>query len=202
MTDPRLPDSSQESKSIMAEGRDLSPLLATALCLWSLLYMVPHLYWALGGTLGFSMLKPSAVLAPEWRFANLVAAVMLTLAGLLGFGLVYFGRYRIVRISLLTATLVGASVSAAHGLYGIVFRILNVVGVIDIDGRPFELETHGWVLWDLFVIEPWFLIEGVLLGAVGWATLSQPAARRKWALTVGSGVVLVTLAGLLGVRVG
>lgn len=152
--------------------------------------------------MGFSILKPSAVLAPEWRLANGVAAVMMTVAALIGFGLIHIGRNRLLRVGLLSATLVGASVSAAHGVYGIVYRTLNVIGVIDIDGRPFEAAAHGWVLWDLFVIEPWFLIEGILLGLVGWAFVGGASARRKWILACASGFVLASLSGLMGVRVG
>jgi hypothetical protein len=66
----------------------------------------------------------------------------------------------------LAAVWIGAAIAAGHGLYGIVYRTLNVAGVVDVDGAAFDAARHGWVLWDLFLFEPWFLIEGVLFGAL------------------------------------
>lgn len=35
--------------------------------IWSLIYMIPHLYWVLGGTIGMSMLRPSTAELAEWK---------------------------------------------------------------------------------------------------------------------------------------
>ena len=41
--------------------------------IWSIAYMIPHLYWALGGTIGMPILKPSVSELPQWELANWVA---------------------------------------------------------------------------------------------------------------------------------
>jgi hypothetical protein len=35
----------------------------------------------------------------------------------------------------------------------------------------------GIVLWDLMLFEPWFMVEGILLGIVGWHYLDRPRNR-------------------------
>lgn len=52
-----------------------------AVFVWSIAYMLPHLYWALGGRLGLSMLKPSILELPQWEMINWVASVFLTATG-------------------------------------------------------------------------------------------------------------------------
>lgn len=177
-------------------------LSATAPCLWSGLYVLPHLYWALGGEVGFSALKPSATAHAQWEAINWAASVVLVLPVLIGVGLIRFRGQRVVRPVLLAATFAGASIAASHGLYGIVYRILNLVGVVDIDGEAFAMSEHPWVLWDLLVFEPWFLVEGLLFAAVGWAAATTSQARRRWTIACASGIALATVTGLLGLRVG
>src|SRR5688500_19231349 len=55
-----------------------------AVFVWSIAYMLPHLYWAIGGTIGLSLLKPSVLALPQWQIINWVASVILTAAGVLG----------------------------------------------------------------------------------------------------------------------
>ncbi|WJH32493.1 hypothetical protein N6H14_19200 [Paenibacillus sp. CC-CFT747] len=56
------------------------------------------------------------------------------------------------------------------------------------------------MLWDLMLFEPWFLVEGLLLGLVGWYFLKEARSRKIWlaACLLGVGIGLVT--GLMGVR--
>jgi hypothetical protein len=96
----------------------------------------------------------------------------------------------------------GCAIAASHGLYGIAFRAASVIGISDVEGAPFDADEHGWVLWDLFAIEPWFLIEGVLLGLAGYFALTSDRGRRLY-LTGVSAVFLFFLAtAALSVKVG
>jgi hypothetical protein len=174
-------------------------VLATALAVWSLAYLVPHLYWALGGTTGLSALKPSASALPEWRAINWAATGVLALPALLAVALAR-ARPGGVKTGLLLISLAGAAIAAAHGLYGIVYRSLMVTGAIDVEGESFDASRHGWVIWDLVVFEPWFLIEGLLLAGVGVAATS-PSVRRRWVIACAAGIAVATVTGLLGVRI-
>jgi len=70
----------------------------------------------------------------------------------------------------------------------------------EIEGEPFDASTHGWALWDLFVFEPWFLIEGILFIAAGGAALGTHHARLSWLRACLAGIAIATVTGLLGVR--
>ena len=173
--------------------------LAVALVVWSVVYMVPHLYWALGGTIGLSALKPSAPALPEWRAINWAATFVLAMPALIALALMRTGPGAFKAGSLM-ASLAGAAIAAGHGVYGIVYRSLTVAGVVAVGGQSFDASRHGWVVWDLVVFEPWFLIEGLLFAGVGWAA-SPPAWRRTWIVACVVGVTLATISGLVGLRV-
>ncbi len=172
---------------------------AIAVTVWSVAYLVPHLYWAIGGTHGLSAVKPSARALPEWRAINWAASGVLALPAMLAVALVR-ARSRALKAGLLLVCLAGSSIAAAHGLYGIVYRALIVSGTIDVDGEPFDASRHGWVIWDLAVFEPWFLIEGLLLAALG-AAVTPTCFRRRWIIACAAGIGFATLTGLLGLRV-
>jgi hypothetical protein len=106
-------------------------------------------------------LKPSAAALTQWRTINWAASVVLVLPVVIAAALVR-SRADPLKATLMVASLGGAAIAAGHGLYGIIYRVLTVAGVVEVDGRPFDATLHGRVLWDLFVFEPWFLIEGLL----------------------------------------
>jgi hypothetical protein len=180
---------------------DRRRLFAPALCVWSVLYVVPHAYWAVGGGIGFSALKPSATAQDEWQTINAVASAILLVPVGIGIALVRAPSHRLARALLLTACLGGASIAVSHGVYGIVYRVLNIAGVVEIDGEGFDADRHPWVLWDLLVFEPWFVIEGVLFAAAGWAATSSSESRRRWVFGCLAGIALAMASGVLGLRV-
>jgi hypothetical protein len=157
------------------------------------------LYWALGGTTGLSAVKPSARALPEWRSINWAASFVLAWPALLAVALVR-ARSGAIKTGLLLVALAGSAIATAHGLYGIIYRSLTVAETIDVDGRSFDVSRHGWVVWDLLVFEPWFLIEGVLLAGLG-AAATSPALRRRWIIACVAGTGLAALTGLLGLKV-
>lgn len=170
-----------------------------AVFIWSISYMLPHLYWALGGTAGQSLLRPSILEMPQWELINGVASLFLTVAGLIGLALVYFRR-GFVRWVLLAIALFGCAVAASHGIYGIVNRILQISGVAPLESAPFNMGEHAYVVWDLVLYEPWFLIEGILFGLVGWYYLDAPRQQSIWLTLCVLGVIVGLVTGLLGVR--
>ena len=172
-----------------------------ALCVWSLLYMLPHLYWALGGDALLFMVKPSAAEMGDWRAINWAASMVLTGAALIGPALIWFTARPLLRAATLATCVAGAAIAGSHGAFGIIYRALNITGATYIDGTAFDASRHEWALWDLFVFEPWFLIEGVLFIAAGAVVLKTTQARRRWTAVCLVATGLATLTGLLGLRV-
>jgi hypothetical protein len=182
-------------------GDPLRPITA-ALGVWSALYVVPHLYWAGGGDLGFSALKPSATAHDAWQAINAAASVILLMPVAIALALPRASLQRRTRALLLAACLVGASIATSHGAYGVVYRVLNVAGIVDVDGERFTPTQHPWVVWDLFIFEPWFIIEGVLLASTGWVAMPDHRSRRRWLLGCFVGGLLALTSGTLGLRAG
>jgi hypothetical protein len=183
-------------------GRAPERWASVALFGWSMVYALTHLYWGLGGAAGIEILKPSASQISLWREANLFAFALIAAAGLLGFGLEWAREASAARVVLLFITWAGAAISASHGVYGIVYRALAVAGVMSVEGQPFDAAEHGWVLWDMLAIEPWFLIEGILLGLVGYLAQRSQRERAGWVRLLGVGFLAALASGLLGLRVG
>ncbi|HJR80254.1 MAG TPA: DUF3995 domain-containing protein [Anaerolineales bacterium] len=173
-----------------------------AVLIWSLVYMVPHLYWALGGTIGLSMLKPSVSEIPQWKLINYIASVFLAAAGVLGISFIYLEKRRFLSWLLLAICLIGCSLSTSHGIYGMINRILQIIGVAGLESGPFNVNEHAYVLWDLMLFEPWFTIEGVLLGILGWCYLDTPRHKRIWLVLCTIGILVGLVTALFGVRFG
>lgn len=171
-----------------------------AVFIWSIAYMLPHLYWALDGTVGLSLLKPSVSESPDLQLINWIASVILTAAGFLGVAVIYLKQRGFLRWILLSIVLAGCSISASHGVYGVIYRILQITGVIELDSGSFNLKEHTYVLWDLVLFEPWFIIEGILLGVLGWCYVNKPRSRRIWLTCCIIGISIGLITGLLGVR--
>jgi hypothetical protein len=171
-----------------------------AILIWSVAFGFLHILWALG--IGLFMLKPSALEVSQFEAANLVVAVFLTAVGFLGLLFIPLRRRSFHRWSLLAISLVGCSLATSHGIYGIVNRVLQIVGVLELDSGPFHLMEHAYVLWDLLLIEPWFTIEGILFAIAGWCYLDRARSRRNWIMLCIVGILLSLVSGLLGIRVG
>ena len=191
------------SHASTATDRESSRLRFTAwaLLVWSLLYALPHLYWGLGGPEGHSVYKPSASQQAGWEAAHLFAFALITFAGLLGFALERTSGAQNRRKLLLVIVGAGCTIAGAHGLYGIGFRAAAVLGVTRVEGVPFDASQHGWVLWDLLAIEPWFLTEGVLLGMTGFFALSSSQSRRSFVAMVSAVFLVFFVTAALSLKV-
>jgi hypothetical protein len=173
---------------------------ANGLLIWSAAYGFLHLLWALG--IGLFMLRPSALEISLFGVANVVTAVLLTAVGFLGLILIRLRRGSFLSWLLLAITWAGCSLATSHGIYGIVYRLLQITGAVGLEAGPFNPMEHAYVLWDLLLFEPWFTIEGILLAVLGWCTLSQARHRRIWLVLCIAGILLGLVTGLLGVQIG
>ncbi|WP_312471456.1 DUF3995 domain-containing protein [Neobacillus sp.] len=171
-----------------------------AVFIWSIVYMFPHLYWALGGKMGEGILKPNIVQSIHFELINWIASVFLTVAGLIGLAFIYWNKGRVSRYMLLFISWAGCSLSASHGIYGIVYRILQIRWVVGLESGSFHFHEDAYVLWDLVLFEPWFLIEGILLGIVGWCFLNKARSRKIWLAACIFGIFFGLVTGIMGVR--
>lgn len=165
---------------------------------WSLAYMLPHLYWAAGGTAGFAALHPSIRDLPQWRTINWIASPILTAAGLLGLALARSQRPSL-RNLLFIGALFGCSVGVAHGVVGITLRLQTIMEIRSADESA---AVAGWLLWDLLVFEPWFLIEGLLFGVAGYLLAENQRTQRRWLAACAAGVAVGLVTAFLRVKAG
>jgi len=93
----------------------------------------------------------------------------------------------------LAVACMGSAVAAVHGVYGIVARAFMVLTV-----GPGNVPSH--VLWDLLVLEPWFLIEGLLLAAAGWCSVTTLRARLVWGTATLAAIITASVTAVLQVR--
>ncbi|WP_261129602.1 DUF3995 domain-containing protein [Bacillus sp. Marseille-Q3570] len=171
-----------------------------AVFIWSIAYMLPHLYWALGGTIGLSLLKESVAEAAFWERINWIASGFLTAAGCVGIAFIYIRKQKVVSWLLLGIALFGCSIATSHGIYGIFYRIFQMTGVVELESVPFNINEHSFVLWDLLLFEPWFMIEGILFGFLGWFYMNKPRNRRIWIILCTVGIIIGLVSGVSGVR--
>lgn len=188
------------------DDRPVRPMALTicgyGLALWSLAYALPHMIWAAGNKWGLSAVLPAVSTIPDWRTINAIASVILCIAALLGVAFVRLWRARRYRGLLLAIGLFGCAIGIAHGVYGIADRALTVAGLKSAHPGPGGQGFQSWLLWDLLVFEPWFLIEGLLIGLTGWHFIPKPENRRRWALACAAGVVIALALALVRFKVG
>ena len=171
-----------------------------AVLIWSAAYGLLHLLWALG--IGLTMLRPSALEIPQFKVANLVTAVLLTIVGFLGPALIHVRGRSFASWVLLAISWGGCSLSTSHGIYGIIHRTLQIAGVVELESGPFNPIAHAYVLSDLLIFEPWFTIEGILFVIMGWCYLETARHKRVWLLLCIVGTIVGLITGLLGIRIG
>jgi hypothetical protein len=162
---------------------------------WALLYAAYRGYYALGGDIGrFG----TPVSESQWRQINGVAAVLLVLAAIVAFASTRLWNRPHARQALLAFAWVAFVGCVMHGLVDITIRLLSMAGVIHMDFTYWvSIDRQASNLQDIFLNEPWFLIEGLLWGALGWIGLSTIRARRWWLRSALIAIVLLTANGLL-----
>jgi hypothetical protein len=168
-------------------------MLAGVLLIWALGYAAYRGYYALGGDAGMIGVPRSD---SEFRAVNAVGAGIVLLGALLPPVLVAVEPLRPVASVLGWVVGVGCTM---HATVDSTLRILSLTGV-----HPTELPSDFWAsfdrrtadLQDLFVNEPWFLVEGLLWIALGLASTREPR-RRPWLLAAAGACLLLTVVGVL-----
>jgi hypothetical protein len=163
-------------------------------------YMLPHLYWALGGRVGLSLLKPGVAASSQFELINWISLPIFIVAGLVGLGFIYLGKSKILSLLLLSISALGCSIASSHGIFGIIYRGLQIAGAIGLENRTFDIHDDMYVVWDMFIFEPWFLIEGILLAIAGWCFLKGARSRKIWLMVCILGTIVGLVTGMLGVR--
>jgi hypothetical protein len=179
------------------EGRGLSSRTkwtAYAACGWALLYAAYRGYYALGGTFG---MFGTPVSMGQWRLINAVGAGIILIGAVLPVATLPLWQRRRTRSVLLALCWVIAVGCAMHALVDVTARVLSLAGVLRMDFPFFSsIDRREADLQDLLLNEPWFLVEGLLWGTLGWSNLASDRSRRLW---VTSGVVATVALTVIGV---
>ncbi len=162
---------------------------------WALLYAAYRGYYALGGTIG---MFGTPVSESQWRQINGVGAVLLVLAAFVAFATTRLWHRPLACQALLAFAWVAFVGCVMHALVDITIRLLSIAGLVQMD-FPFwvSIDRQASNLQDIFLNEPWFLIEGLLWGALGWVGLATERARRWWLRSALIAIALLTANGLL-----
>jgi hypothetical protein len=168
-------------------------ILAGALLIWALGYAAYRGYYALGGDAGMIGVPRSDA---DFRRVNAIGAGIVLLGALVPPVLVAVKRLRPVAAVLGWVVGVGCTM---HALVDSILRVLSLTGV-----HPTELPADFWAsfdrrtadLQDLFLNEPWFLVEGLLWIALGLASTREPR-RRAWWVSATYACLLLTIVGVL-----
>ncbi|MCJ8010414.1 DUF3995 domain-containing protein [Paenibacillus sp. KQZ6P-2] len=160
---------SEEQQSMRFSAK--SHWAAYAAAIWSVLYIPPHVYFALGGTIGVPGTMTEKF-EPVWALTNWGASFALLLAGLLALGLARPMEQKMVRLALLVVSWCACLIPILHASYGFVTKGLYLLGVLPIHFFDFSLwetvDIGMFMMLDLLLFEPWFLVEGILFGLAIW----------------------------------
>jgi hypothetical protein len=166
--------------------------LALILACWSFAYAAYRAYYALGGDVGAIGVPRSE---SEVREVNAIGAVLILLAGVLPLVAV---RVPVIARALPALGWVGAVGCSMHALVDMTLRVLSLTGV-----HPTALpdiwltyDRHRSDLQDLFLNEPWFLVTGLLWGALGLTAVTT-ARRTIWLRSAVIACLVLTLVGIL-----
>lgn len=165
--------------------------------MWGLGYTLYRGYYALGGT---RMLPGTLADADLFRLVNAAGAAILAIAAVLPIAMLPLWRRRRLRPVLLAVCWLIAVGCSMHALVAGIERVLSLAGLLEI-----EYPASVWAsmnhraadLQDLFFNEPWFLLEGLGYGALGWIALGAGRRRRWWVVTAITATLVLTVVGLL-----
>ncbi len=176
----------------LVAGRPASTI-ARSLAVWSFAYAAYRGYYAVGGRVGMIGVPVSE---SGFRTINAVGAVLIALAGVLALAA---ARIQFVGRAAPVLGWVGAVGCCMHALVDMTLRVLSLTGV-----HPSVLPASFWLsfdrhrsdLQDLLLNEPWFLVEGLLWGALGLAYVVGPR-RRAWLASAAATCAVLTVVGVL-----
>lgn len=102
----------------------------------------------------------------------------------------------------------GAARSVLGGCGGVLHACVHqqypagaqLAGLLRIEYSPTvwaSIDRRAADLQDLFFNEPWFLVEGLGFGALGWIVLGSGRRRRWWVGTAITAISVLTVIGML-----
>jgi hypothetical protein len=145
------------------------PWIAYLAAALGLLFAVPSVYWALGGTwlldtLGGAIEERARARDGTLIVVTWVTAILKVIGGLLPLAMVQPWGRRFPRKLMRFAAWIAAG---GLVLYGAVQTL--AVGLVYLEVVPPEEHLEQRALrWRLFLWEPWFLVWGVALGLTAW----------------------------------
>lgn len=177
--------------------------LSAAVAVWGLAYAAYRGYYAAGGTYGLTgTIRPGG--EDEFRLINLVGAVIIAAIALFPVAVLgLWSRPGARRVLLAVCWLLAVGLTM-HALVDMVERVLSLAGVVDIDYPSLwaSVDRRADDLHDLLGNEPWFLSEGLLLGALAWVQLGPGAGRRRWVVTAAAATAALLVLGIVTVTGG
>jgi hypothetical protein len=163
---------------------------------WAFLYALYRGYYALGGTVGMFGIPVSE---SQWRLINAVGAAILLVGAAAPLVLLRWWRRPRMRTALLALCWIVTVGCVMHALIDATQRVLSLAGMLTMN-LPFwaTIDQRQSDLQDLLLNEPWFLIEGLLWGAIAWtAGLGRSRRRGVWVSSAVTAIVALTAVGLL-----
>jgi hypothetical protein len=168
--------------------------------IWALWYAIYRGYYAAGGTAFLpGTIRPGS--EGQFRLINLAGAVVIGIAAVLPVATLPLWSRRWPRRALLALCWVVAVGCCMHALVDIVERVLSLAAVVHLEYPSMWMSHDDRTadLQDLFFNEPWFLLEGLAFGALGWSALGPGRARRWWTATALAAIAGLLLLGMLTV---
>lgn len=148
-------------------------------CFLAVMYaVIVRFYQAAGGTIGL----PGRLADPEgFQMVSYSAGVLVMFAGFFLLGLVkpwgktvpqwvpLIGGRSVHPLIFLIPTLIGSAFATAHGVSGVITKVLHLLGAITIHFSGWSvIDIHGLIIWDILFYEPWFIVMGVLASLAAW----------------------------------
>jgi hypothetical protein len=177
-----------------AAGRLRGASLAAAA--WALAYALYRAYYAAGGAFGMFGVPASEA---QWRFVNGAGAAILLGVAVAPLAMLPLWPRPALRPALLALCWVVTVGAVMHALIGMTQRVLSLTGRLALD-YPFwaSIDRRQADLQALLFNEPWFLIEGLLWGAIAWfGGLRRTPQARWWLASAPVAILALTLVGLL-----
>ena len=146
--------------------------VSVAAGIWGLCYAAYRGYYAAGGTAFLpGTIRPGS--EGQFQLINLAAVVVLAVAAVLPVAMLPLWARRGSRLVLLALCWVVAVGCCMHALIDMAQRVLSLAGLVHIHYPPLwaTINDRAADLQDLFGNEPWFLLEGLAFGALGWIAL-------------------------------
>lgn len=171
--------------------------LSLALAGWGLLYASYRGYYAAGRTIGMHGTPASM---SDFRMVNLAGAIILGVWALFPIAALPLWQRPRARNALFAVSWLGAVFLCMHALVEMTIRVLSLAGFLQSDyPHDFWLsyDRRKADLQDLFGNEPWFLLDGLAVGALAWISSDSEGRRRRWTLAGIGATMLLWVYGLL-----